>query len=53
MSEINYTYLSDDEKLDLLRLLYHDAKELGNTVQKNLIVSETQKVYDRIKKRSH
>ncbi len=51
MSAIDYTSLTDEEKLDLLRLLYHDHKEKPKV--KKLIVEETQKVYNRIKKRSN
>ena len=58
MSAINYDYLSDNEKLDLLRLLYHDIKNKDKITrrdieQRELIVRETQKVYNRIKMRSN
>ena len=58
MSAINYDYLSDSEKLDLLRLLYHDIKNKDKITrrdieQRELIVRETQKVYNRIKMRSN
>lgn len=58
---MNYDYLSDSEKLDLLRLLYHDLKQKSvnglatarDIEQKELIETETQKVYSRIKMRSN
>lgn len=61
MSAINYGVLSDSEKLDLLRLLYTDIKTkekkglclARDLEQKELIIAETQVVYDRIKKRRH
>ena len=58
MSSINYTILSDSEKLDLLRLLYTDLKNKEKITardieQKELIIAETQIVYNRIKLRSH
>lgn len=58
MSAINYNHLSDSEKLDLLRLLYHDLKNKEKMTavdiqQKELIVKETQRVYNRIKMRSN
>ena len=58
MSAINYDYLSDSEKLDLLRLLYHDLKNKDKITardieQKELLVQETQRVYNRIKMRSN
>lgn len=61
MSAINYDYLSDSEKLDLLRVLYHDLKykekngqSLARDIeQKALILAETQKVYGRLRRHSH
>lgn len=58
MSAINYDHLSDADKLDLLRLLYHDLKNKEKLTrvdieQKELIVAETQRVYNRIKMRSN
>jgi H2-forming N5,N10-methylenetetrahydromethanopterin dehydrogenase-like enzyme len=58
MSAINYRQLNDAEKLDLLRLLYHDLKNKEKITardieQKALIVAETQVVYNRIKRRSN
>ena len=61
MSAINYDQLSDSEKLDLLRLLYTDLKNKDATgrstrrdiEQKELVVQETQRVYNRIKMRSN
>lgn len=48
--KINYTFLEDDEKLDLLRLLYFDAK---NASDKANILAETQLVIARIRQSSH
>lgn len=45
---INYRALNDADKLDLLRLLYHDAKKLKKDTKD--IVAETQLVYSRIKR---
>lgn len=56
MSTINYDYLSDLEKFDLLRLLYHNLKNAFDAKaieQKELIVQETQRVYSRIKAKNH
>lgn len=58
MSAINYDHLSDADKLDLLRLLYTDLKNKDKITrrdieQKELIVQETQRVYNRIKMRNH
>mgnify|MGYP001594700628 CR=1 FL=1 len=59
MSAINYDVLSDSEKLDLLQLLYHDLKKkqsmwtARDIEQKELIIQETQRVYNRIKMRSN
>jgi len=58
MQPHEYHSLSDSEKLDLLRLLYHDIKHKEQITavdihQRELIVLETQKVYSRIKKHSH
>lgn len=61
MSAINYDYLSDSEKLDLLRVLYHDLKHkekngqsLARDIeQKALILAETQIVYSRLRRHSH
>lgn len=56
---MNYDTLSDSEKLDLLRLLYHDLKKkeqmwtARDIEQKELIIQETQRVYGRIKMRSN
>lgn len=44
---INYKALSDEEKIELLRLLYQSAK----TEWKEIIIAETQLVYNRIKRR--
>lgn len=57
MSAINYDLLNDDEKLDLLRLLYHDLqikqhKTARDLEQKELLIAETQKVYNRLRNRS-
>jgi len=62
----DYTSLNDDEKIGLLQLLYHDIKTELKTISihefaqrkkliqnKELIVAETQLVYNRIKKRSN
>ncbi len=48
MSDIDYKSLSDLEKIDLLRLLYHDNTDKND---RELIVAETQIVYNRLKKR--
>lgn len=58
MSAIDYTMLNDHEKLDLLRLLYTDIKNKDKLTardieQKAIIVEETQRVYNRIRKRSN
>ena len=58
MSAINYSQLNDADKLDLLRVLYHDLKNKEKITkrdieQKELIVQETQRVYNRIKQRSN
>lgn len=55
---MEYQTLSDCEKLDLLRLLYHDLKNKDklnarDIEQKELIVLETQRVYARLKMRSN
>lgn len=57
MSAINYDLLNDDEKLDLLRLLYHDLqikqhKTARDLEQKELLIAETQKVYNRLRNKS-
>lgn len=55
MRSIDYDVLSDSEKLDLLRLLYHDLQgrkhlwTARDIEQKELIVAEAQRVYGRIK----
>lgn len=56
MSGIDYKQLNDDEKLELLQLLYCDLKTKQHVTardidQKELIVKETQIVYNRIKQR--
>jgi hypothetical protein len=61
-----YRNLSDTEKLDLLQLLYHDIKIELKSISlddfarrkkciqnKELVVAETQLVYNRIKQRSN
>jgi len=58
MQPHEYHSLSDNEKLDLLRLLYYDIKHKDKITavdidQKRIIIAETQKVYSRIKKRAH
>lgn len=58
MGSIKYNQMSDADKLDLLRLLYHDLKAKEQSTardieQKELIIQETQRVYSRIKKGSH
>lgn len=55
MSDINYQALNDVEKLDLLRLLYHDLDKSSPSykLHHDLIVAETQIVYNRIKQRSN
>ena len=58
MSAINYKQLSDNEKLDLLQLLYLDLKNKEKITRRDLehkalIVAETQKVYSRIKMRGN
>lgn len=61
MSAIDYTCLDDNERLGLLQLLYSDIKKkIDNGValardyeQKEIIVAETQKVYNRIKQRNN
>lgn len=58
MSAINYDTLNDNEKMDLLRLLYTDLKNKEKKTardleQKILIVNEAQRVYNRLKQRSH
>ena len=58
MSAINYDTLSDAEKLELLQLLYSDLKKKDKITardieQKELVIAETQIVYNRIKMRSH
>ncbi len=55
---INYATLSDADKLDLLRVLYHDtsnkeeltAKDVEN---RELILAETQVVFARIREQRH
>jgi len=58
MSAINYNQLSDAEKLALLQVLYQDLKKKDKITardieQKELVIAETQIVYNRIKMRSH
>jgi hypothetical protein len=58
MDNIDYSILSDIEKLSLLQLLYYEIKKknkltVRDTKQKELIVAETQRVYSRIKLRSN
>jgi len=58
MSAIDYNQLSDEEKLELLQVLYHDLKKKDKITardieQKELVIAETQIVYNRIKMRSH
>ena len=53
MSAIEYTSLSDDDKLELLRLLYHDYKEKMSGSQKEKLVREAQLIYTRLKQRSN
>lgn len=56
MNDIDYVALSDEDKLDLLRLLYWDTKNNNVTNLKekqDLIVSEAELVYDRLRKRSN
>lgn len=58
MSAVDYTMLSDTDKLGLLQLLYHDLKNKEKLTardieQKELLVQETQRVYNRIKMRSN
>jgi len=58
MSAIEYNQLSDEEKLELLQVLYHDLKKKDKITardieQKELVIAETQIVYNRIKMRSH
>lgn len=57
---IDYHALSDEEKLELLQLMYYDLKHstlIGNEekykAHKERIIAETQLVYSRIKQRSH
>lgn len=51
--KINYTFLTDDEKLDLLRILYHDAKLANKENECATILAETQLVIARIRQNSH
>lgn len=58
MAAVNYDTLSDADKLDLLRLLYHDLKNKEKITardleQKALLLAETQRVYSRIKQGRH
>jgi hypothetical protein len=54
MSAIEYHSLTDEEKLDLLRLLYQGVKDKPDRKEdKETIIAETQIVYNRIKLRSH
>ncbi len=53
---MEYTSLSDTDKLGLLQLLYHDLKNKDKITardieQKELIIAETQIVYNRLKGR--
>lgn len=56
MTKIEYQSLSDEEKIELLRLLYQDVKQPRNereAFHKEKIIAETQIVYNRLKQRSH
>ena len=61
LSLINYRNLSDADKLDLLRVLYHDLKTKDaaglstarDIEQKKLVLAETCVVYSRIKQGQH
>lgn len=58
MGAIDYNMLNDDDKLGLLQLLYSDLKNKEKLTardieQKELLVLETQKVYNRIKMRGN
>lgn len=54
MSAIDYNSLTDEEKLDLLRLLYQNVKDKPDRkADKETIIAETQIVYNRLKMRSH
>ncbi len=58
MGAIKYNTLSDSDKLDLLRLLYHDLKKKDKLTardleQISLLVSETHRVYTRLKQKAH
>jgi hypothetical protein len=44
---VDYKALSDEEKIELLRLLYHETR--SDPAFRELIIEETQLVYRRIK----
>ncbi len=57
MSRIVWAHHSDEEKLDILRVLYRDIKNGPQTERsaknRELVIAETQIVYNRLKQRSH
>lgn len=61
MSAIDYTMLNDTDKLGLLQILYHDLKQkqtnglwtARDIEQKELVIAETQRVYNRLKMRGN
>jgi hypothetical protein len=45
-----YKSFSDEDKLGILQLMYHDLKGKPNRIEdRELIIQETQKVYSRLK----
>lgn len=51
---INYKTLRDDEKLDLLKVLYHEEKKKpDNNRSLEIIIAETQIVFKRIREGRH
>ena len=58
MSAIDYNCLDDSEKLEMIRLLYTDIKNKEKKTardyeQKELLVQEAQRLYNKLKQRSN
>lgn len=56
MSNIDYRALSDEDKIGVLQLMYQRVKDTASIkgkADKEIIIAETQIVYNRLKKRGN